>query len=380
MSEQGPASAHSPGGSELAVRREARPPYADGAAAARAATRATRLEHELTPMPPTTTPGPSIDAAAARGPRTPALWRELSRWEPSTARRFRNEVLEPVGAAAKRLLDPATYRRMIRDLRMSGRSEVVDEFGLDPVFAERLRPIFEFLYRTYWRVETSGMEHVPDRGRAIIVANHSGTLPYDAAMLMYGLRFDHPAHRTARPLVEDFVFHFPYVGVAMNRIGGVRASPENARRLLDQQQLVVVFPEGTKGIGKLYKERYKLQRFGRGGFIKLALRTRTPVIPTAIVGAEEIHPMLGRIGALARAVGLPYLPVTPTFPLLGPLGALPLPSKWFILFGKPVDLGDHGPDAADDGILVGRLTERVRAVIQDMIDSALEQRGSSLLG
>ena len=202
-----------------------------------------------------------------------------------------------------------------------------------------------------------------------------------------------PAHRTARPLVEDFVFHFPFLGVGMNRIGGVRASPENAERLLEDEQLVVVFPEGLKGIGKLYKQRYRLQRFGRGGFVKLALRTRAKIIPTAVVGAEEIHPMLSRVNWLAKPFGIPYLPVTPTFPWLGPAGALPLPSKWFILFGEPIDpyrLQEAESDGesrsqkldalASDRIFINRIGEHVRATIQQMIDETLAARKSSFLG
>ena len=184
-----------------------------------------------------------------------------------------------------------------------------------------------------------------------------------------------------RPLVEDFVFHFPYLGTLINRLGGVRACQENAQRLLDDDQLVAVFPEGIKGIGKLYRDRYKLQRFGRGGFIKLALRTRAPIVPVAIVGAEETHPMLTKVTWFAKSVGVPYVPITPTFPLLGPLGLLPLPSKWYVRFGEPLDLpAEHGPEAAPDRILVNRLAETVRARIQTMIDETLEHRKSVLLG
>src|SRR5262249_16721961 len=164
----------------------------------------------------------------------------------------------------------------------------------------------------------------------LIVANHSGTLPYDAAMVMHAVRSEHRTRREVRPLVEDFVFHFPYLGTLMNRIGGVRACQENAERLLTQDQLVPALPEGRQGISKLFKEGYELQRFGRGGFVKLALKCDAPIIPTAIVGAEEIHPLVTRVTWLARSFGIPYIPVTPTFPLLGPLGLVPLPTKWYI--------------------------------------------------
>jgi 1-acyl-sn-glycerol-3-phosphate acyltransferase len=283
--------------------------------------------------------------------------------------------------------------RRLRDLAMRDRSDVVDEFGRDPLYVARLRPLLDFLYETYFRVEVTGIEHIPERGRALIVANHSGTLPYDAALLMHAVRREHPHKREVRPLVEDFVFHFPYLGTLINRIGGVRACQENAERLLEQDALVAVFPEGEKGIGKLFRERYRLQRFGRGGFVKLALRTGAPIIPCAIVGAEEIHPLVAKVTWLARSFGAPYLPVTPTFPLLGPVGLLPLPTKWTIRFGPPLDYGRRygqggasaapsglGPTGEHDRILVNRLSESVRAIIQELVDDRLARRKSIFFG
>jgi 1-acyl-sn-glycerol-3-phosphate acyltransferase len=268
-----------------------------------------------------------------------------------------------------------------RELAMRDRSDVVDEFGRDPVYFERVKPLLDFLYRQWFRVQTHGLDNVPAAGRVLLVANHSGTVPYDGAILMHAVRTEHPAHRDVRPLVENFVFHFPYLGTLINRIGGVRACQENAQRLLDDDQAVAVFPEGIKGIGKLYRERYRLQRFGRGGFIKLALRSGAPIVPVAIIGAEEIHPMLGRVTWFAKTIGIPYVPVTPTFPLLGPLGALPLPSKWSLRFGEPIALQDeYDPDAADDRILVNKLAEQVRGQIQRMLDQGLSERRSILFG
>jgi 1-acyl-sn-glycerol-3-phosphate acyltransferase len=256
-----------------------------------------------------------------------------------------------------------------RALAMRGRSDVVDDFGRDPITTARWEWVLDFLYSKWFRVEATGLEHVPDQGRALLVGNHAGSLPYDSAMVMHAVRRDHPSRRDVRPLVEDAVFHLPWLGPLMNRIGGVRACPENAERLLDNDELVAVFPEGVKGMSKLWRDRYRLQRFGRGGFIKLALRTRSPLIPVAVVGAEEALPLLGRITWFARSVGIPYVPVTPTFPWLGPAGLLPLPSKWRIEFGAPIDLADeYGPDAADDRLLVGRLAEQVRAQVQGMVD------------
>jgi 1-acyl-sn-glycerol-3-phosphate acyltransferase len=260
---------------------------------------------------------------------------------------------------------------------LAGRSvPEVDPFGHDRAYEESVAPLFRALYRTWWRVDTQGIESVPAAGRALLVGNHSGgVFAYDGAMLKVALMDEHPAHRDARPLVDDFVYRLPFIGNFMTRCGGVRASMQNAERLLRQEQAVVVFPEGTKGIGKPFEQRYRLARFGRGGFVRLALRTGAPIVPIAIVGGEEIHPILARWDWLARQVGLPYFPITPTFPWLGLLGLVPLPSKWRIEFGEPFDWSSYGPKAADDRILVSRLTEEVRRRIQHMLVGALDRRG-----
>jgi len=256
----------------------------------------------------------------------------------------------------------------------------VDDFGLDPVYEKRLQPFANYLYERYFRVEPAGVENVPSEGRCLVVANHSGTLPLDGFMLRTCLRLSHPSGRELRWLAEDYVYHLPFVGAFMSRVGGVRACQENAERLLGKDALVAVFPEGVKGIGKLYRDRYRLQRFGRGGFIRLCLKTGTPLVPCAIVGAEESSPMLHRDEFFSRLFGLPYLPVTPTFPLLGPLGLVPAPTKWRIEFGEVVTFHEYGPDAADDPILVGQLADRVRLGIQRMVDGALASRKSFWFG
>jgi len=212
--------------------------------------------------------------------------------------------------------------------------------------------------------------------RALIVANHSGTLPYDGTLLMHAVRTEHPRHRDLRPLVENFVFHFPYLGTFINRLGGVRACQENAQRLLDDDQLIAVFPEGIKGIGKLYKDRYKLARFGRGGFIKTAMRTLSPIVPVAVVGAEEIYPALRRADWLGKPLGLPYLPITPTFPWLGVFGLIPLPSKWSIDFCKPVKFKEDAAEMADDYLVVALLTEMIRKEIQTTLLRRVKRRRS----
>lgn len=387
-------SAHAPGSSPAAPSADA---FDSGATpyAPQEDVSGENLEREAPPdtLPPEEAIDDSFygaEAAPAPGDYGPGL--DTRKELPYTRKSITEEVRELERRVRARLTPafPIEHRRKVpleflwrryRDLAMRDRSDVVDEFGRDPLYAARVDPLLDFLYTKYFRVTVTGMEHVPAHGRALIVANHSGTLPYDGAMLMYAIRKEGPQGRELRPLVEDFVFHFPYLGTFINRIGGVRACQENAERLLEQGQLVAVFPEGIKGIGKLYKERYRLQRFGRGGFIKLALRTGAPIIPTAIIGAEEIHPMVGRITWLAKSIGIPYLPITPTFPLLGPLGMVPLPTKWTIRFGAPLDYAErYGASAAEDRILVNKLSDTVRSTIQEMVDELLAQRKSILFG
>jgi 1-acyl-sn-glycerol-3-phosphate acyltransferase len=264
-------------------------------------------------------------------------------------------------------------------LRMIGTAEQVDDFGYDPDFHARMTPLARALYERWWRVEATGLEHVPLSGRLLLVGNHSGAFfPYDGVMIAEALRVHHPGGgRPARPLVENFVYHAPFLGPILARMGIVRASSENARRLLQREQAVIAFPEGAKGLGKYYRDRYRLQRFGRGGFVSLALKTRAPLVPVAVVGGEEIHPVLARWDWAARGLDLPYFPVTPTFPWLGLLGFVPLPTKWRIVFGAPIDLAaQYGPDAHRDELLVNRLKEEVRERIQRMVVGALSERDS----
>ena len=298
---------------------------------------------------------------------------------PSRLAKAKSTLPEPdstVFDTARELLSTEFYLRKWGRLGMRNRSEEVDDFGFDPVYEQRVQPLFDFLYERYFRVECEGVAGIPPEGRCLLVANHSGTLPYDGMMIKTAVKREHAKRREVRWLAEDFLFHFPFLGSFTNRIGAVRACQENAERLLQQESLTAVFPEGVKGIGKLFQKRYQLQRFGRGGFIKLALRTRSPVIPVAVVGAEETNPMLFRIDYLSQALGIPYIPVTPTFPLLGPLGLLPLPTKWRIHFGDVVSFDEYGPEAADDEMLVGRLAEQVRETIQAMLDRAVKKRTS----
>ena len=252
-----------------------------------------------------------------------------------------------------------------------------DEWGFDEEFADMLLPFLELLYDRWWRVQPIGIRNVPSHGRALLVANHAGVLPWDATMMSVAMLREHPLPRYPRFLVLDWAFSLPWVSVAMRKLGGVVASPYNALRLLEQDELVAVFPEGSKGAGKGFSQRYRLQRFGRGGFVEIALRTGAPIIPVAIVGSEEIYPKIGEAPAIARLIGAPYFPVTPTFPALGPLGVVPLPSKWRIEFCEPIETAQHGPEAAEDRSFVFGLSEEIRERIQAKVYDNLVARGSA---
>ena len=268
-------------------------------------------------------------------------------------------------------------------LRMIGTADEVDEFGYDPGFRAQIAPLLRFLYDRWWRVELLGVDNVPASGRVLLVANHAGALfPYDALMLAHALAEHYPAgSREVRPLVEDFVYHFPVVGPLLARAGVVRASQDNAERLLTRESAVAVFPEGAKGLGKYYRERYRLQRFGRGGFVTLAMRSAAPLVPVAIIGAEEVHPVIAKWQWLARLLDLPYFPVTPTFPWLGVAGLIPLPTKWRIIVGAPIDVAaEHGSGAHEDELLVNRIKEQVRDRIQRMVIDGLRERDSVFAG
>jgi 1-acyl-sn-glycerol-3-phosphate acyltransferase len=257
--------------------------------------------------------------------------------------------------------------------RLSGDYEV-DEFGFDPDITEAVfHPLLRVLYRDWFRTEVTGLEHVPAEGAGLVVGNHSGTVALDALILSAALHDQHPTHRYLRLLGADLVFRMPVVSEIARKTGGTVACNPDAERLLGSGELVGVFPEGFKGIGKLYSERYKLQRFGRGGFVSAALRTGTPIVPVAIVGGEEIYPMLADIKPLARLLKLPYFPVTPTFPWLGPLGMVPLPSKWLIEFCPPIPTA-HLTDSADDPLVVFNLADQVRETIQQTLHKLLERR------
>jgi len=251
----------------------------------------------------------------------------------------------------------------------------VDEFGFDAELTDQLiNPLLKPLYKNWFRVEVFGAENLPTDGAALVVGNHSGTIAVDAVMLSLAINDESPNNRHLRLLGADFVFRVPIMSEIARKSGATVACNPDAERLLRNGELVGVFPEGFKGIGKPFTERYKLQRFGRGGFVSAALRTKTPIIPVSIVGAEEIYPLVGNIKPLARLLGIPYFPVTPTFPFLGPLGLIPLPSKWMIEIGEPIPTEDLGAQA-DDPVAVFNLADHVRETIQQSLYKLLDRRG-----
>jgi 1-acyl-sn-glycerol-3-phosphate acyltransferase len=252
---------------------------------------------------------------------------------------------------------------------------VIDEYGFDQELTQKFfmaaaRPIAE----KWFRIEVRGIENIPADGGALVVSNHSGTVPVDGLMTMFSVNDSTGRH--LRPLGADLVFKVPFFGGVARKGGATLACNEDAERMLSGGELVGVWPEGFKGIGKPYSERYKLQRFGRGGFVSAALRTGVPIVPLSVVGAEEIYPLVGNVPSLARLLGLPYIPITPFFPLLGPLGLVPLPSKWILEFGEPIRTDAYDEHAADDPMLVFNLTDQVRETIQQTLYTLLMERKS----
>ena len=290
---------------------------------------------------------------------------ERSRADHPSARRAAPQQREELG------LEEFLRRRLAGDY-------AVDDFGYDEQLSrEVLLPLVKPLYDNYFRARSFGVDRVPTEGPALLVSNHSGTIPLDAVMMQYAVATEHPQKRLVRNVGADLVWRLPLIGPLARKSGNVVACDEDALELIRRGELVGVFPEGYKGTGKGWRERYKLQRFGRGGFVELALKTKTPIVPVAIVGAEEAFPMIANLKIIAKTFGFPYFPVTPTFPLLGPLGMLPLPSRWAIEFGEAIPMDDYPDDAAEDAMLVFDLTDRIRDTIQQMLYKSLAKRPSA---
>jgi 1-acyl-sn-glycerol-3-phosphate acyltransferase len=283
---------------------------------------------------------------------------------------------EELNDLARRVAGVATFLRR----RLTG-DYSVDEFGFDPHFNDAVvMPLLRKLFTSWFRVEVTGVENLPDTGAALVVANHAGVLPFDGLMTSVAVHDQHPTNRTLRLLAADMVFDNPLLGQAARKAGHTMACTADAHRLLSKGELTAVFPEGYKGLGKRFKDRYKLQRFGRGGFVSAALRTKAPIVPCSIVGSEEIYPMIGDVRLLARLLGLPYFPITPLFPLAGPLGLIPLPSKWHIEFGEPIPTTDYDDSAPEDPMITFELTDQVRETIQQTLYRLLANRRNTFLG
>jgi len=285
-------------------------------------------------------------------------------------------VEETPSELAKRIASVAEFIRK----RMTG-DYTVDEFGFVPHLNDAIfLPLLRVFFNSWFRVEVSGIENLPRTGAALVVANHAGVLPFDGLMTAVAVHDKHPTHRDLRLLAADMVFDMPMLGQAARKAGHTMACTADAHRLLAAGELTAVFPEGYKGLGKHFKDRYKLQRFGRGGFVGAALRTKAPIVPCSIVGSEEIYPMIADVKLLARLFGLPYFPVTPFFPLAGPAGMVPLPSKWHIQFGEPIETADYDESAADDPMITFELTDQVRETIQQTLYQLLANRRNTFFG
>jgi 1-acyl-sn-glycerol-3-phosphate acyltransferase len=282
----------------------------------------------------------------------------------------------PLNELAQRVAAAAGFLRQ----RLTG-DYTVDEYGFDPHFNSAVvRPLLRFFFRSWFRVEVSGIENLPSEGGALVVANHAGVLPLDGLMLSVAVHDEHPAERDLRLLAADMVFDLPVIGETARKAGHTMACAADAHRLLAAGELTAVFPEGYKGLGKRFEDRYRLQRFGRGGFVTAALRTKAPIVPCSIIGSEEIYPMLTDVKLLARLFGLPYFPITPLFPLAGPAGLVPLPSKWRIAFGEPIYTNDYAASDAEDPMVTFELTDQVRETIQQTLYRLLAGRRNIFLG
>lgn len=293
---------------------------------------------------------------------------------PSWIQQLRSEI----GARLDEIDVVKIYESLRERIAIPGAGDIsaeVDDFGLDERYLQRARRWLDWLYETWWRVDVTGIEGVPDTPRVLFVANTAGILPWDALMIAHAVERTHPSRRRPRPMVADWIATLPFSQSRLARLGAVRACAENAERLLASNQWVIAFPEGQKGALKPFRERYRLQRFARGGFVSLAARLRAALVPVAVIGSEEVHPILFEPRILRRLLGVP-IPVTPTFPLLGPLGVIPLPSRWRIRFGEPLWFDDVSPERAADPLYVNRTRERVRGAIQNLLDEELPRRRS----
>ncbi len=266
-------------------------------------------------------------------------------------------------------IDPDVWEN-IRQMDAGQNEYGFDPFGFEPQFLKYIVPVAEWLYRGYFRTEVHGIDQIPERGPVLLIANHTGQIPIDGFLIGCALLFEkHPA-RMVRSMVEHWVPTIPFVSWFMARAGQVVGTRENCRILLDRNGCILVFPEGIRGINKTYDRAYELARFGLG-FMRLALETNTPIVPVGVVGGEEQMPAIWNFEALGKLLGMPAFPITPTWPLLGPLGALPLPVKYRLYFGEPMKF-DGASD--DEDRVVGAQVEQVKAAIRALIERGLRER------
>lgn len=246
-----------------------------------------------------------------------------------------------------------------------------DPWGFNPLTARYGYSFFSWLYKYYWRVTVHGIENVP-KGRVLLIANHSGQIPIDGTMISVAMLLEADPPRVTRAMVERWFTSLPFLGKWISRLGSIVGDPLNCERLLEKGEAILVFPEGIRGSGKLWRDRYKLMKFGLG-FMRLAIATNTPIVPIGVVGGEEQAPSFVDVKPLAKLLGLPYLPITPTFPWLGVLGMIPYPTKYYIHFGEPL----HFRGAADDrDDVIQRKVDVVKRSIRQLIDRGLEERES----
>jgi 1-acyl-sn-glycerol-3-phosphate acyltransferase len=341
------------------------------------------------PAPRAGTPAPAAAAVGAVRARLAALEQRVeSATDRATARLESMAQQEASGQLARDLfrtataLLPAIWQRLealasLRTLFVGSRD--LDPYGMDRELVQRSMPIADFLYRSWWRVDARQIENVPATGPVVIVANHAGVLPWDAFVLRVALLRDHPARREMRPLLDEHAFAMPVVGGVAGRLGAVRAAPENALRLLGEGGVVGVFPEGSAAASRSWHDRYRVERFGRGGFARIALAAGATIVPCAIVGSEETSVPLARAGWLSEVVGMPFL-ASPA-PALArlPLGALPLPARWSLRFGPPIEGAPGVAADAEETSRILDLTERTRAALQQMLDEDVAARRSVYL-
>jgi 1-acyl-sn-glycerol-3-phosphate acyltransferase len=331
--------------------------------------------------PPARRHGLSEDSPLLGGPLTEEAGAEEPRQRSPEFDPRSGDLDLPARRSEPELPDP-DLRELRALIGATDQTREVDDWGRSERVFDLVEPLLDFYYRYWFRVEQEGIENIPSDGGALLVSNHSGALPPDAPMIMQAIRHEHPRSRPVYMLGEHWFKGYPGVGMLANKIGLVPAHPANAQRLLrDEQRLALVFPEGQKGSRKVYWQRYKLRRFGRGGFVRTAMRAGVPVVPIAVMGAEEAMPIFAHVPLLQRLTGLIYFPINHAFPQFGPAAAaMYLPAKFRIRFLEPIDLSRYGPEDADDISLVGTLAEDIRGRIQAELDGMLQSRKSVWFG